>query len=80
MHYTLGVLFWLSHPAALNLASAQLSKHNATAGTQHLHILIKLQIWPDKKQNATNVFLMLCFPRIQLLHFVNLSFLCHHVG
>lgn len=44
MYYTVGVLLWLSHPAALNLASAQLSKHNATAGRQHLHILIKLQI------------------------------------
>lgn len=56
MHYTVGVLLWLRHPAALNLASAQLSKHNATAGAQHLHVLIKLQIWPDKSRTPPTVF------------------------
>lgn len=65
VYYTVGVLLWLSHPAALNLASAQLSKHNATAGRQHLHILIKLQIIArQKQQNTTD------FPGIQLSAFL----------
>lgn len=54
----MGVLLWLRHPAALNLASAQFSKHNATAGRQHLHILIKLRIIVRQKQN---LIVFLCF-------------------
>lgn len=58
MYNTVGVLLWLRHPAALNLASAQFSKHNATAGRQHLHILIKLRIIVRQKQNLV---VFLCF-------------------
>lgn len=56
MYYTVGVLLWLSHPAALNLASAQLSKHNVTAGRQHLHVLIRLQITVKQNQNPKGFF------------------------
>lgn len=67
MYYTVGVLLWLSHPAALNLASAQLSKHKATAGRQHLHVLIKLQIIVKQKQNLKGLFLN---SRIQICTFL----------
>lgn len=66
MYYTVGVLLWLSHPAALNLASAQISKHYATAGRQHLHTLIKLQIITKQRQNPMYRVLLACIPSIHI--------------
>lgn len=77
----MGVQLWLSHPAAPNLASAHLSKHNATAGYNMSTVSLSCRWLLDKSKSPWFFYaVFFCLWNSVGSVFVDLSTLFHVIG